>query len=54
MLNRGAFFTLNQGWFNISTATSEEDIRFTVDQTKETIEAIRPLIQEKAPDLLRR
>lgn len=54
MLNRGAFFALNQGWFNISTATSQEDIRFTLDQTKETIEAIRPLIQEKATNLLRR
>jgi glutamate-1-semialdehyde 2,1-aminomutase len=54
MLNRGAFFTLNQGWFNISTVTSAEDVRFTIDQTKETIKVIRPLIQEKAPELLAR
>jgi len=54
MLNRGAFFTVNQGWFNISTATSNEDVRFTIDQTNEATKAIQPLIQEKAPELLMR
>jgi glutamate-1-semialdehyde 2,1-aminomutase len=52
MLNRGAFFALNQGWFNVSTVTSAKDVRFTVEQTKEALNAIRPLIQEKVPELL--
>jgi len=52
MLNRGAFYTLNQGWFNISAVTSTEDIRFTLDQSIETLNTIRPTLQEKAEDLL--
>lgn len=54
MVNRGAFFTLNQGWFNVSAVTSAEDVRFTVEQTRQTLKDIRPLIQQKAPELLTR
>ena len=50
LMNRGVFLL---GHPNISAVTSENDINFTLNAIKNSVEAIKPLIEKQCPNLLK-
>jgi len=49
LMNRGVFLL---GHPNVSAVTSEDDINFTLDAIRDSVETIKPLIEERNPNLL--
>ena len=49
LMNRGIFLL---GHPNVSAVTSQDDISFTLDAVRESIETIKPIIRERSPNLL--
>jgi glutamate-1-semialdehyde 2,1-aminomutase len=49
LMNRGVFML---GHPNVSAVTSSEDISFTLDRVRKSVEALSPIIEEEAPNLI--
>ena len=50
LMNRGVFLL---GHPNVSAVTSEDDIDFTLDAIRDSVETIKPLIEKRSPNLLK-
>ena len=49
MMNRGIF---KLGHPNVSAVTTDDDVKAAIEAARETIDAMKPLIKERAPHLL--